>query len=100
MLLSIQGISKTYKKGKVKALDNLSLELTPGVYGLLGPNGAGKSTLMNILSPTVSSRTAGRYYITGQRFLVWAKNFAAFWDTCPKTSGCMNPLRRPAFCCM
>lgn len=36
MLLSIQGISKTYKKGKVKALDNLSLELTPGVYGLWG----------------------------------------------------------------
>ena len=53
MLLSIQGISKTYKKGKVKALDNLSLELTPGVYGLLGPNGAGKSTLMNIITDSI-----------------------------------------------
>ena len=52
MLLSIQGVSKTYKKGKVRALDNLSLELTPGVYGLLGPNGAGKSTLMNIITET------------------------------------------------
>ena len=53
MLLSIQEISKTYKKGKVKALDNLSLELTPGVYGLLGPNGAGKSTLMNIITDSI-----------------------------------------------
>lgn len=53
MLLSIQGISKTYKNGKVRALDNLSLELIPGVYGLLGPNGAGKSTLMNIITDSI-----------------------------------------------
>lgn len=38
--LEINGISKTYKKGTVKALDDFTAELTPGVYGLLGPNGA------------------------------------------------------------
>lgn len=38
--LEIKGITKVYKKGAVKALDNFSVTLTPGVYGLLGPNGA------------------------------------------------------------
>ena len=50
MELALNRISKTYKKGSVKALDNFSVILTPGVYGLLGPNGAGKSTLMNIIT--------------------------------------------------
>lgn len=39
MELALNRISKTYKKGSVKALDNFSVILTPGVYGLLGPNG-------------------------------------------------------------
>lgn len=33
-----------------QALDDVSFELKPGLYGLLGPNGSGKSTLMNIIS--------------------------------------------------
>ena len=49
MELTISNLSKTYKNG-VKALDNLSLTLGPGVHGILGPNGAGKSTLMQILT--------------------------------------------------
>src|ERR1019366_5383136 len=35
---------------RVKALDDVSLTIGPGLYGLLGPNGAGKSTLMRILA--------------------------------------------------
>lgn len=31
--LEIKGITKVYKKGAVKALDNFSVTLTPGVYG-------------------------------------------------------------------
>ena len=57
MILEINSISKTYKNGGVKALDNFSLTLTPGVYGLLGPNGAGKSTLMNIITDNIKSDT-------------------------------------------
>lgn len=53
--LEIKNISKTYKKGAVKALDDFTVTLTPGVYGLLGPNGAGKSTLMNIITDNLSS---------------------------------------------
>ncbi|MCL2698085.1 MAG: ATP-binding cassette domain-containing protein [Oscillospiraceae bacterium] len=47
-MIVIKDLSKSY--GKNKALDNISLDLTSGVYALLGPNGAGKSTLMNILT--------------------------------------------------
>jgi ABC-type multidrug transport system ATPase subunit len=47
--LRIENLSKTYKNG-VKALDNISLTIPPGMYGLLGPNGAGKSTLMRTLA--------------------------------------------------
>jgi ABC-2 type transport system ATP-binding protein len=49
MQLSIRGLSKRYANG-VQALDQVSLELSPGMFGLLGPNGAGKSTLMRTLA--------------------------------------------------
>jgi ABC-2 type transport system ATP-binding protein len=49
MELRIENLSKTYKNG-VKALDNVSLTISSGMYGLLGPNGAGKSTLMRTLA--------------------------------------------------
>lgn len=52
--LEIKNLSKTYKKGTVKALDNFNIELTPGIYGLLGANGAGKSTLMNIITDNLN----------------------------------------------
>ena len=64
MELALNCISKTYKKGSVKALDNFSVTLTPGVYGLLGPNGAGKSTLMNIIG-VLDKPTSGEYTLDG-----------------------------------
>jgi len=48
-ILKIQNLSKTYANG-IKALDNVSLELSNGMFGLLGPNGAGKSSLMRTLA--------------------------------------------------
>lgn len=54
MELIIDRLSKQYKN-KI-AVDRISLQLKPGVYGLLGANGAGKTTLMRmicgILTPT------------------------------------------------
>jgi ABC-type multidrug transport system ATPase subunit len=47
--LRIDHLSKTYSNG-VKALQNISLTISAGMFGLLGPNGAGKSTLMRILA--------------------------------------------------
>lgn len=54
MELTIDRVSKRFK-GK-SAVDDVSLTLTPGVWGLLGANGAGKTTLMRmccgIMQPT------------------------------------------------
>ncbi len=48
MLLKIKDVYKTYRKGKVKANDGVSLSVEKGeIFGLLGPNGAGKTTLVN-----------------------------------------------------
>jgi ABC-2 type transport system ATP-binding protein len=58
MNLLIDSVGKQYR-GNVWGLQNISLQLRPGVLGLLGPNGAGKSTLMRILA-TVTRPTRGR----------------------------------------
>lgn len=41
MELKLEGITKSYTKGKKRknALEDFTLTLTEGVYGLLGPNG-------------------------------------------------------------
>jgi ABC-2 type transport system ATP-binding protein len=57
MNLLIDSVGKQYR-GNVWGLQNISLQLRPGVLGLLGPNGAGKSTLMRILA-TVTRPTRG-----------------------------------------
>ncbi len=47
-MLSITNVHKRF--GDVHAMNNISLDLKPGLFGLLGPNGAGKSTLMRTLA--------------------------------------------------
>jgi len=39
----------TFSYGNFKAIDNITMEISQGIYGLLGPNGAGKTTLMKII---------------------------------------------------
>ncbi len=46
--IEINGVSFSYNK--IRALDELSLEIPRGIsFGLLGPNGAGKTTLIRML---------------------------------------------------
>ncbi|HEY6850210.1 MAG TPA: ABC transporter ATP-binding protein [Terracidiphilus sp.] len=61
MELRIQGLTKSYKGG-VRALDNVNLTITRGLYGLLGPNGAGKSTLMRTIA-TLQEPDAGSIHL-------------------------------------
>lgn len=68
-LLSTRDLTKRYGP-HVLALDNLSLELEPGIIGLVGANGAGKSTLIKILlgllQPTSGDATVLGYDIRSQ----------------------------------
>ena len=47
--LQINNLTKTYPNG-VKALNEITLEITNGMFGLLGSNGAGKSSLMRTIA--------------------------------------------------
>lgn len=48
VLLELNNLTKTYRAGRVRANDGISLGVDAGqVYGLLGHNGAGKTTLVN-----------------------------------------------------
>ncbi len=87
--LEIQNISKTYKKGTVKALDNFSVTLTSGVYGLLGPNGAGKSTLMNIITDNLHS-DRGEVLYDGEDIKKLGKNYRTVLGYMPQQQGLYN----------
>lgn len=61
--LQIIGLSKSYSKG-IKALDQVSLNISNGLFGLLGPNGAGKSSLMRTLA-TLQQPDSGQVLFSG-----------------------------------
>lgn len=62
MKLSVQDVTKTF--GEKRAVNDVSLELTSGVYGLLGPNGAGKTTLMKLMVDILTP-SSGRITLDG-----------------------------------
>jgi ABC-type multidrug transport system ATPase subunit len=65
--LKIQNLNKVYGNG-VKALDNVSLSISNGMFGLLGPNGAGKSSLMRTLA-TLQLPDSGEVFFDGNDVL-------------------------------
>lgn len=83
--LNINKISHTYKNGK-RALDEVSLCLTPGVYGLLGPNGAGKSTLMNIITDNLRA-SAGEVLFCGKPIEKNSKSYRERLGYMPQQQG-------------
>ncbi|MFW0787746.1 ABC transporter ATP-binding protein [Gordonia sp. CPCC 206044] len=65
-MLRVENLTKDF--GKVRAVDNLTFEIRPGlVTGFLGPNGAGKSTTMRMMLG-LDRPTAGRATINGQAY--------------------------------
>ncbi|MDX9899434.1 MAG: ABC transporter ATP-binding protein [Spirochaetia bacterium] len=50
-MIELSGVSKTYAKSALKAVDDLSIRVRDGeIFGFLGPNGAGKTTTIKILT--------------------------------------------------
>jgi ABC-type multidrug transport system ATPase subunit len=62
-MLTIRGLSKTYGNA-IKALQDVLLDISPGIFGLLGPNGAGKSRLMRTLA-TLQDADSGSVKLDG-----------------------------------
>jgi ABC-2 type transport system ATP-binding protein len=49
-MLKIDGLTKSYNKGEIRAVDEISLEIGDGeIFGFLGPNGAGKTTTIKMI---------------------------------------------------
>jgi ABC-type multidrug transport system ATPase subunit len=58
-------ISKTYNKGEVKAVTDVSFEVEKGeLFGLIGPDGAGKTSIFRVLT-TLLLPDAGSASVNG-----------------------------------
>jgi ABC-2 type transport system ATP-binding protein len=57
--MNVQIADVTRRFGRTRAVDGVSLETGPGVFGLLGPNGAGKTTLLRMMATVVPPSSGG-----------------------------------------
>ncbi len=72
MQLQIRNLSKIY--GDKKAVNNVNLTLTNGVYGLLGANGAGKSTFMKMLCD-IQTSSSGKITLNEKNIKVLGEKY-------------------------
>lgn len=50
-MIELKNVSKSYNKGQIKAVDDVSMEIMDGeIFGFLGPNGAGKTTTIKMIT--------------------------------------------------
>lgn len=110
-IIATQNLTRHFNRGRVKALQNVSLTVAPGkIFGLLGPNGAGKTTFIKILlglqradSGTATlfgisvdnpqARTRVGYLPENHRFPEFLSG-AALLDYCGRLSGMTSKTER------
>ena len=83
--LILKNLSKTYSNN-VKALDNVSIEISSGMFGLLGPNGAGKSSLMRTIA-TLQEPDSGTIFLDDLNILNDTKEFRQHLGYLPQEFG-------------
>jgi ABC-2 type transport system ATP-binding protein len=100
MNVNIDQLSKSFgtRLRRIQALDQVTLQINPGMFGLLGPNGAGKTTLLRIIA-TLLKPTHGRVTVDGfdvsDRRQKWViKQFLGFL---PQELGLYNGLSPAEF---
>ncbi len=65
-VVEIKGVTKTFARGNVTALENIELELNTGEFvSLIGPSGCGKSTLLRVIGD-LTPPTAGSVTVNGK----------------------------------
>jgi putative ABC transport system ATP-binding protein len=63
--IDVQGVSKAYEDGRIRALDGMDLHVAPGDYiALVGPSGCGKSTLLHLIA-ALDRPDAGSIVVAG-----------------------------------
>ena len=85
-ILEVKQVSKTFCKGKKTALQDITLQFTPGIYGLLGPNGAGKSTFMHLLTDGFRPDTGPIEY-NGRNIYEMGENYRKLLGYMPQQQG-------------
>ena len=62
----VDGVSKSFEDGRIRALQDVSFRLAPGdVVSLTGPSGGGKSTLLNLIG-ALDQPDAGSIVVGGE----------------------------------
>lgn len=84
MRLTLDRLSKHFKN-KI-AVDQVSAELVPGVYGFLGANGAGKTTLMQMICGIIAP-TSGEVLLNGENNVLMGERFRDLLGYLPQEFG-------------
>ena len=84
MELTISNLSKHFKDKM--AVDDVSLSLTPGVWGLLGANGAGKTTLMRMIADILNP-TSGKILYDGRDIHSMGEEYRDLFGFLPQDFG-------------
>ena len=94
LVVSVSGVTKTFPRGNVKALQDIDLALTHGEFvSLIGPSGCGKSTLLRVIgdliepsagSVTVNGKPARRARIDREYGIVFQDAVLFDWRTVAK----------------
>ncbi len=65
-VVRIDGLTKTFKRGNVTALQDIDLDIHPGEFvSLIGPSGCGKSTLLRVIGE-LTQPTSGTVMVNGK----------------------------------
>src|SRR5881392_3744732 len=65
-VVKIEGLTKTFAKGNVTALQDIDLQIEPGEFvSLIGPSGCGKSTLLRVIGDLIPP-TRGTIEVNGK----------------------------------
>jgi NitT/TauT family transport system ATP-binding protein len=93
-VVELAGITKTFARGDVTALENIDLTLQAGEFvSLIGPSGCGKSTLLRVIGDlvpptsgtvTVNGKTARQARIDGDYGIVFQDAVLFDWRTVSK----------------
>lgn len=84
MELLIDHVSKQFKDKK--AVSDVTLHITPGVWGLLGANGAGKTTLMRIIAG-IMKPSSGRIVYDGVPIRTLGERYRDIFGYLPQEFG-------------